>query len=134
MFFRLSQGILDSCVNLQRHIDFQPFQNNRSNRHLIFSELSFLFNHGGNSHQIMQTHFLFCSFSSYLGRKHLIGVIIHQITKLFRRIVFWDIIGIRKQKPLSFYLCGFRTIHIGERTIGGSFRCKVIRPFYICLF
>ena len=40
----------------------------------------------------------------------------------------------RQQKPLSFYLCGFRTIHIGERTIGGSFRCKVIRPFYICLF
>ena len=57
-FLLASQGILDGCIDLERHTYFQTFQHDRCNRHLVFFETGFPFHHGSQGHEIMQRQIL----------------------------------------------------------------------------
>lgn len=86
-FFLRTKGVLDGRVDLERHADFQTFQDDGCDRHLVFLELRLAFDHGCDGDEVMERHVLRFGFPADFRRQHFVGSLVHDVTDLARGIV-----------------------------------------------
>ena len=125
----LAQGILDRRIDLERHADGKALQHDGGDRHLILRETRLALYHRGDREKIMQCHVLRLRPLSDVRRQHFIGMTIHEIQDLARRVLLGDAVRICKEK--SFCLDRYRNgaVLVFQGAIGRRFYLKVCCPF-----